>query len=807
LLEPTADPMKTLISLRLGCLLILGSALVSGAQNEPDDAALYYRRTHGGAMPPAGVDPSDHSGETDAVVPAKPVVIVRRPQTDRLDRGVDAANLGKGDWIWRVPESAVSLGLASTDVQGMINQAKAAGLKWITVKCGDRGNVWTQFNTDLINRAHAAGLLIFGWAYVYGGADTDAEINVALNALNLGADGFIIDAEIEYEAVGQKANATKYAGAIKAAFPNRFLAHAPFPIISSHPAYPYVEFGTLCDAVMPQAYWADIGGTAYAATMVTRMNTEWNNWQNSLIGTRRNAIKPIVPIGQAYNSVKGNVDGPQIETFMAALKTIPAPATTRGFKGVSFWSFQHQNTAPTKWPAISAATIGDSTETNAPVPWVAVFQDDFDSTAGSGWTVNRSSTDTLATFGYDYAADGIVAAPHSTGGTTRGVKLEVNRSAGAAAALSLSPAGRSFSGDYRLRFDAWINVNGPLPGGGVGSTEFLTAGVGTTGDRVQRDGAGSTADGIWVACDGDGGVSDTTSSLGDYSVFVGTSLQPATSGVYASGTEANARGNFHPYNSAAVPGGVGAPAVQQAAYAQQTGAINPGAAGFAWHEVIVAHRGSAVDWFIDGVRMATVPGASTAPGNVFVGYWDPYASISDNAALSFGLVDNVRVEVPATAPILTLSRTNISVKLGGAAQFAVVATGAPDPIFQWLFQGAPLAGETHTTLILPTVGTHDVGAYSVVASNLAGSVTSMAAQLTVLPAAAATFQSITVRPDLTLQLSAAGETGGLYLLEASTNLVNWSEVGSQVATNGGFRFDLAPGQGMDERFFRARSWP
>jgi hypothetical protein len=799
--------MKHLIFLRLGCLLFLGSAIVSGAQSEPDDAALYYRRTHGGEMPPAGVDPSDHSGETAAVVPATPVVIDHRHQTDLLDRGVDAANLGKGDWIWRVPESAVSLGLASTDVQGVINQAKAAGLKWITVKCGDRGNVWTQFNTDLINRAHAAGLLIFGWAYVYGGADTDAEINVALNALNLGADGFIIDAEIEYEAVGQKANATKYAGAIKAAFPNRFLAHAPFPVISSHTAYPYVEFGTLCDAVMPQAYWADIGGTAYAATMVTRMNTEWKNWQNSLIGTQRNAIKPIVPIGQAYNSVKGNVDGTQIETFMAALKTITAPATTGGFKGVSFWSFQHQNTSPTKWPAIFAATIGDSGETNSPVAWVSVFEDDLDSTVGSGWIVNRSSADTVATFGYDYATDGIAAAPHSNGGTTRGVKLEANRVAGAAAALSLSPTGQSFAGDYRLRFDAWINVNGPLPGGGVGSTEFITAGVGTTGNRVQWNGAGSTADGDWIAFDGDGGVSDTTSSLGDYSVFVGTALQPATGGVYASGTEANARGNFHPYNSAAVPGGVGAPAAQQSAYSQQTGAINPGAAGFAWHEVIVARSGSSVEWFIDGVRMATVVGASTAAGNVFVGYWDPYASVSDSAALSFGLVDNVRVEVPATAPMLTQSPTNTAVKLGASAQFAVAATGAPDPIFQWLFQGAPLAGETNATLIRPNVWTNDIGAYSVVASNVAGSVTSVIAQLAVLPASAATFQSITVQPDLTLHLSAMGEPGGLYLLEASTNLINWSEVGSQLATNGVFRFDLAPEQGMGERFFRARSWP
>ena len=53
---------------------------------------------------------------------------------------------------------------------------------------------------------------------------------------------------------------------------------------------------------MPQAYWAAIGGTSYAAAMVDRMNTEWRNWQNNLTGPATNAIKPIVPIGQGYNS-------------------------------------------------------------------------------------------------------------------------------------------------------------------------------------------------------------------------------------------------------------------------------------------------------------------------------------------------------------------------------------------------------------------------------------------------------------------------------------------------------------------------
>jgi hypothetical protein len=243
------------------------------------------------------------------------------------------------------------------DAQDVINFEQSEGMQWITVKCGDGTNIWTQFTSDLVTRAHAAGLKIFAWAYVYGGSDVPGEINVALNALNLGADGFIIDAETEYEAAGQSANAVNYCKGIRAVYPTRFMAHSPFPIITDHSTFPYVQFGTYCNAVMPQDYWADIGGTNYAATMVARMNTEWINWQNSLNSSETNAIKPIAPIGQGYNSVSGNVDGTQIAAFFAALQTSTPMATPGGFHGVSFWSCQDHGVAPNKWPAIGAISF------------------------------------------------------------------------------------------------------------------------------------------------------------------------------------------------------------------------------------------------------------------------------------------------------------------------------------------------------------------------------------------------------------------------------------------------------------------
>src|ERR1017187_3463902 len=102
---------------------------------------------------------------------------------------------------------------------GVIDYEKSLGMQWITVKCGDGTGIWTQFSTDLITRAHAAGLKIFGWAYAYG-TSPSGEANVALNALSLGADGFIIDAESEYETLANNsAVAAQYCQAIRAAYP------------------------------------------------------------------------------------------------------------------------------------------------------------------------------------------------------------------------------------------------------------------------------------------------------------------------------------------------------------------------------------------------------------------------------------------------------------------------------------------------------------------------------------------------------------------------------------------------------------
>ncbi|MEP6662633.1 MAG: PEP-CTERM sorting domain-containing protein [Verrucomicrobiota bacterium] len=284
--------------------------------------------------------------------------------------------------------------------------------------------------------------------------------------------------------------------------------------------------------------------------------------------------------------------------------------------------------------AISSAFLIPAMESSA-----ALFSDNFDVNSSATYTVNQDA-DTEVVFSYDYSAMGIPSAPNS-GGTTLGVRFRANYGdlTAAAAAINISPTGAIFTGDYTLRYDLWMNVNGPFPGGGTGSTEFNTGGVGNSGLSVQKSSGG--ANGPWFAVDGDGG------SGIDFRAYRGTALEPGTSAAYAAADQGtiNRRNADNTYYQTAFPGGQQAPALQQSNFAQQNGALKAGTIGFVWRNVEISKVGTTVTWKIDGLLIATLDNATFGGSNIFVGHWDAFSSIADNAELNFSVVDNLRVEV------------------------------------------------------------------------------------------------------------------------------------------------------------------
>ena len=85
------------------------------------------------------------------------------------------------------------------------------------------------------------------------------------------------------------------------------------------------------------------------------------------------------------------------------------------------------------------------------------------------------------------------------------------------------------------------------------------------------------------------------------------------------------------------------------------------------------------------------------------------------------------------APMLLRQPTNQMPYIGATPNFAVVATGAPPPTFQWRFRGIDLPGKTNSSLSVLHAQFTNAGPYSVVVSNDSGVVTSQTAWLSVLP--------------------------------------------------------------------------
>ena len=269
-----------------------------------------------------------------------------------------------------------------------------------------------------------------------------------------------------------------------------------------------------------------------------------------------------------------------------------------------------------------------------------LFSDNFDTDHTANWTVNASAGTHPVNLFYDYGAIGIPSAPNS-GGTTIGLRLQANTSGATFGGVSVSPNGQSFTGDYQVRFDMWLNYNGTLSGGGNGSTQVTGAGIGTAGASPQW--AGGTQDSVHFGATGDGG---STVDYRAYSSAAGVGYPDASPVFNASG--AGNRNNSHSYYVGF--GGASAPAAQTALFPQQTNSTAVGAQGFVWRDVTITKIGNSVAWAIDGLNIATVDLSTVTLGgnNILFNHYDINATTSTdpNAPnLLFGLIDNVRVSV------------------------------------------------------------------------------------------------------------------------------------------------------------------
>jgi hypothetical protein len=165
---------------------------------------------------------------------------------------------GKGFMIWKVPscEGGIAAEIARV--------AKEASLSHVLIKIADGPYTYNVDKTTKVDYVpavvaalRAKGLQVWGWHYVYG-YNPVGEAQMAVKRVKeLGLDGYVIDAEVEYKLPGRDVVARTFMTELRKGIPNTPVALCSYRFPTYHPQLPWKDFLDKCDFNMPQVYWQD----------------------------------------------------------------------------------------------------------------------------------------------------------------------------------------------------------------------------------------------------------------------------------------------------------------------------------------------------------------------------------------------------------------------------------------------------------------------------------------------------------------------------------------------------------------------
>ena len=161
---------------------------------------------------------------------------------------------GKGLYVWKIEEMP----------KDWVEKFLAMGLTWIAVKIANGVNssnlrqLASGAEVDdilgpFIEKAKAAGLLVYGWQYIYGFNPLDEADKAARRTEEFDLAGFIIDAEHQYK--GKHTQARQYSKMLRQLMPDLPIGLSTYRFPVLHPRLPYKEFLDICDFNSPQVYW------------------------------------------------------------------------------------------------------------------------------------------------------------------------------------------------------------------------------------------------------------------------------------------------------------------------------------------------------------------------------------------------------------------------------------------------------------------------------------------------------------------------------------------------------------------------
>ena len=195
-------------------------------------------------------------------------------------------------------------------------------------------------------------------------------------------------------------------------------------------------------------------------------------------------------------------------------------------------------------------------------------------------------------------------------------------------------------------------------------------------------------------------------------------------------------------------------------------------------------------------------GTVVAWGNSSYGQTNIPPGLANAVAIAAGSYQNLVLESDGR-PALTVQPASQVATAGVTVQLLMMVAGLRPLTYQWQWNGTNIANATNATLTLTNVRPAQAGGYAVLVTNVAGSVTSVVASLTVSS------------PAILLQISVAGpqvnisfvsQLGSNYSLEYKHLLEDpaWTPLSSAVPGTGGLMTLQDTNTSADSRYYRLR---
>lgn len=242
---------------------------------------------------------------------------------------------GKGIFVWRIQACE------NGDVEAIASLAKAAGFTHVLVKVADGNfnyNIDAKTGEDLAEKLtkalKARKIPVFGWHYVYG-YDPKTEADRAIGRVEqLGLDGYVIDAEVEYKE--QHRAARLFMDRLRAGLQSLPIGLSSYRFPTLHPRLPWTEFLSKCDFNMPQVYWINARNPGDQIRRSLQMFQKMTPY------------RPIIPTGAMFRHGKWQPTPEEINEFIVTSREL-------NMEGVNFWEWSKaRRYLPELWNVFSA---------------------------------------------------------------------------------------------------------------------------------------------------------------------------------------------------------------------------------------------------------------------------------------------------------------------------------------------------------------------------------------------------------------------------------------------------------------------